>query len=196
MRVADKLGPQVLVLVARSKVPLSPISSPAIRRRALRMLQALKLERAELSILLCDDRTIHALNREHRRKDKPTDVLAFAMHEGEEVVGDQQLLGDVVISLQTARRQAKDHARSLWAEVTMLLAHGLLHLVGYDHRTDKEEREMDLEVDRLCAAVKMTGGALRKSPLLAPNVTRAHVDKRAAGIVNGPSKQIARPTAR
>lgn len=191
------------VLVARTKVPASPISSPVIKRRADRMLKALELSAAELSILLCDDRTIHKLNREHRRKDKPTDVLAFAMHEGEEVTGDQQLLGDVVISLQTARRQAAQHGRSLWDEVTMLLAHGLLHLIGYDHRTDQEEREMNLEVERLCL---LFARAARRAPRptrprppapktaarRAPNVTRARVDKRAVGIAKSPSRTISR----
>ena len=70
------------------------------------MLEALKLRDAELSILLCDDRTIHALNRTYRRKNKPTDVLAFALREGKPVPGGKAL-GDVVISLDTAARQAE-----------------------------------------------------------------------------------------
>jgi probable rRNA maturation factor len=102
------------------------------------MLEALGLTRAELSVMVCDDATIHGLNRAHRKKDRPTDVLAFALREGKVMPGAEDLLGDVVISLDTARRQAREHGRSLWAEVTMLLAHGLLHLVGYDHRTDAE----------------------------------------------------------
>lgn len=142
------------------------------------MLDALKLKRAELSVLLCDDPTIHVLNRQHRRKNKPTDVLAFAMREGEIVVGDSGVLGDVVISLDTAARQAKEHAHSLWDEVDMLLAHGLLHLLGYDHNTDEEEREMNGEVARLIAVVKRT----------APNVTLPHVDKRRTGIAKSSPK--------
>lgn len=159
------------------------------------MLQALELGSAELSILLCDDKTIHVLNREHRRKDKPTDVLAFAMREGAELAGGHALLGDVVISLQTARRQAKQHRRQLWDEVTMLLAHGLLHLIGYDHRTDAEERAMNLEVERLCAAVVRSRAkppasikVARKTASRAPNVTRARVDKRARGIAKSLGK--------
>jgi len=116
------------------------------------MLQALALSAAELSIVLCDDRTIHALNRDHRKHDKPTDVLAFALREGKPLAGAEALLGDVVISLPTARRQAKQHKHDLWAEVTVLLAHGLLHLVGYDHRTDAEERRMNARADMLVAA--------------------------------------------
>ncbi len=116
-----------------------------VRRRARVMLAALELGDAELSVLLTDDATIHALNRSFRDKDKPTDVLAFAQREGERapaIEGVPELLGDVVISLETAAAQARAHRRTPLAEVTMLLAHGLLHLVGYDHRDDEEEREM------------------------------------------------------
>lgn len=160
-----KLAP-VPVLVARSAVPASPIRNVAIKRRAERMLGALGLEHAELSLLLCDDREIHALNKRHRRKNKPTDVLAFAMQEGTPMPRGRRLLGDVVISLDTARRQAQEFGRPLWDEVTLLLAHGLLHLVGYDHQTDAEEARMNREVARLVAAVKN-----------AASVTPARVDK-------------------
>ena len=108
---------------------------------------------AELSILLCDDPTIHGLNREYRDKDRPTDVLAFSMREGEGGALHAHLLGDVVISMDTARRQAEEHGRTIVAEVTFLLAHGLLHLLGYDHRTRVEERRMSARTDALCATV-------------------------------------------
>jgi probable rRNA maturation factor len=122
-------------------------------RTAEVMLRSLKLPRAELSVLLCGDAEIHALNRDYRHKDRPTDVLAFALREGVggELSGD--LLGDVVISLPTAVRQAREHGVSTRAEVWMLLAHGVLHLLGWDHRTDAEDRRMRAEVDRLLAAV-------------------------------------------
>ncbi|MCC6875757.1 MAG: rRNA maturation RNase YbeY [Sandaracinaceae bacterium] len=118
------------------------------------MLEALGLPRAELSILLCDDATIHELNRSYRRKDRPTDVLAFAMHEGEGGALHPDLLGDVVISIDTARRQAAEARRPVAAEVTFLLAHGLLHLLGLDHRTRAEERRMSARTDVLVAAAR------------------------------------------
>jgi probable rRNA maturation factor len=121
------------------------------------MLRALGMPDAELSILLCDDATIHALNRTHRRKNKPTDVLAFALREGRPMPGASGMLGDVVISLDTAARQAEELGRTLWDEVTWLLAHGLLHLVGYDHRTAAEERRMNARADMLIAAAKARG---------------------------------------
>ena len=138
-----------------------------VRARAERMLAAMRLSDRELSILLCDDPTIHALNREYRHKDKPTDVLAFAMMEGEIGGHAPGVLGDVVISLDTAARQAREHARSLEDEVTMLLAHGLLHLLGLDHRDRTEERRMTACTDLLRAsAITRRRGARgrRRSP--------------------------------
>jgi probable rRNA maturation factor len=125
-----------------------------MKRRAERMLEALGLERAELSILLCDDETIHALNRSFRKKDRATDVLAFAMREGEGGALGEDVLGDVVISLDTARAQARRAKRPVIDEVTMLLAHGLLHLLGFDHRTVTEDRRMRARTDALCAVAK------------------------------------------
>ena len=167
---------RVPVWIARKNVPPTPIASSALRARAERMLKRLKLSRAELSVLLCDDAEIHGLNRAHRRKDKPTDVLAFAQREGPTLPGAGSLLGDVVISLDTARRQAREHGHSLWVEVTLLLAHGLLHLVGYDHRTDAEEARMNAKVVELVNAARAR----------AARVTRLRVDKRVGRIAQNP----------
>lgn len=123
-----------------------------VKARAERMLAAIRLSERELSLLLCDDATIHALNRDFRGKDKPTDVLAFAMGEGEHAELHPHVLGDVVISLDTAARQAREAKRALEDEVTMLLAHGLLHLLGLDHRDRREERRMTARTDLLRAA--------------------------------------------
>lgn len=127
------------------------VAPAEVRRRAERMLAAIQRQEAELSVLLCDDATIHALNREYRGKDQPTDVLAFAMQEGEGPTLHPDLLGDVVISLETARRQAAGK-HSVVREVTFLLAHGLLHLLGYDHRDEDERRVMMALTDGLVAA--------------------------------------------
>lgn len=132
-----------------------------VRARAERMLAAMRLADRELSILLCDDPTIHALNRDYRHKDKPTDVLAFAMMEGEGGGHAPGVLGDVVISLDTAARQAREHGRSLADEVTMLLAHGLLHLLGLDHRDRTEERRMTACTDLLRASANARRGGSR-----------------------------------
>lgn len=141
------------VSVIRQSTRSRVVSLEEIRLAAEAMLRTLKLGRAELSVVLCDDATIHALNRDYRRKDKPTDVLAFALREGHagHLAGD--VLGDVVISLETAARQARERGNAPRDEVRMLLAHGLLHLLGWDHRTDAEDRRMRAEVERLLAAL-------------------------------------------
>lgn len=117
------------------------------------MLRALSLVDSELSILLCDDKLIRGLNRRHRGLDQATDVLAFAMAEGRSFPGlSQTLLGDVVISLPYAARQARGAGRDLLEEVTLLLAHGLLHLLGCDHQTRTQDRRMRARTDALIAA--------------------------------------------
>lgn len=118
------------------------------------MLASLGLDDAELSILLCDEGTIRQLNRRYRKKNKTTDVLAFPMQEGPGPAPHPGLLGDVVISLPTAARQAAERDRSIIREVTFLLAHGLLHLLGYDHATKLEEQEMKAKTEELLAAVE------------------------------------------
>lgn len=81
---------------------------------------------AELSVLLTCDETIRELNRTYRSIDKPTDVLSFP-------TGDDALIGDVVISIETARRQAVDYDAPIKEELARLLIHGALHLMGFDH---------------------------------------------------------------
>ncbi len=140
-------------LVTRKRNLKQSVPARLITRLGNAMLAALELPKAELSVLLTDDAGIHELNREHRQKDKPTDVLAFAM---DETVADPAgILGDVVISLDTAERQARSRQRPLVEEVRFLLAHGVLHLVGYDHAEPAEKREM----------VGMTRRLVRLAPL-------------------------------
>jgi len=96
---------------------------------------------AELGILFVGDQRMRSLNRQYRGKDRSTDVLAFAMREAPHSSAD--LLGDVVIAVPTAVRQAKQGQRSLDEELTVLLVHGILHLCGYDHeRSEKAARRM------------------------------------------------------
>ena len=108
-------------------------------------------ENAEVSVLLCTDLFIQKLNHEYRSLDKPTDVLAFAlqldatMPSGVSTAPQSGLpciLGDIIISVDTAARQAKSNGIALVAETTMLLAHGLLHLLGYDHAEPDEAKTM------------------------------------------------------
>lgn len=138
-------------LVSRRGRRRPPLSTERIRTLSSRMLAHLGLLDAELSVLLVDDKLIHVLNRTHRGKDSPTDVLAFPVDE-KPVRGTPRILGDVVISLETALRQARSRKRSLFPEVRFLLAHGLLHLIGYDHATRIQKRRMDAATRRLVRA--------------------------------------------
>ncbi len=123
---------------------------------ARRVLRALGEEHAELTVSLVDDGEIHQLNRDYRGMDRSTDVLAFALREGPRVPGDTVLLGDVVISLQTAARQARERRVSVAAAARMLLVHGILHLLGYDHeRSAAEARRMRAKERQLAA--RLTG---------------------------------------
>ncbi|WP_437590111.1 rRNA maturation RNase YbeY [Sorangium sp. So ce1000] len=144
-----------VVSVTTQGGPFKGVSTAVVRRRASKMLAHLGLQGVELSVALVNDEAIHELNRSYRRKDKPTDVLAFPMldqngansrRRGRRGPVDPSvwhgLLGDVIVSIDTAARQAAERDRSLLDEITMLLGHGLLHLIGYDHKTDAEEREM------------------------------------------------------
>ncbi|MGB9619798.1 MAG: rRNA maturation RNase YbeY, partial [Armatimonadota bacterium] len=104
----------------------------------------------EVSVLLADDESIRALNKQYRGVDAPTDVLAFSQLEGEDFGREGgNVLGDVVISVETAHRQAQDHGHSLEDEIDLLLVHGLLHLLGYDHEKPEDERRMFLRQDEL-----------------------------------------------
>ncbi|NUP06918.1 MAG: rRNA maturation RNase YbeY [Polyangiaceae bacterium] len=137
------------------------------------MLDTLGLTNVELSLALVGDETIADLNQRFRKKAKATDVLSFPLHsvDAGSIVAAAQAgpvvhLGDVIISVPTATRQAKERSRAVLDEMTTLVAHGLLHLLGFDHRNDAEEREMEAFARVLEAA------ALAKKPLwfrLVPN---------------------------
>jgi probable rRNA maturation factor len=129
------------------------------------MLERLERPEAELSVLLTNDKTIQQLNRDYRHKDRPTDVLSFHFEggTGDIELPDGWLLGDVVISLDTALRQAKGRKRSLEAEVRWLLAHGVLHLCGYDHATPDEKRSMVAVTRQLVRAAERAAATVPKS---------------------------------
>lgn len=112
---------------------------------------------SSLSVSLVDDAAIRVLNREHRGKDKPTDVLSFPLYEpgagGANI--PERMLGDVVISIETARRQAADYDAPVQNEVYRLLIHGILHVLGHDHEEPAERAAMEAEERRLAAAIGM-----------------------------------------
>lgn len=117
-----------------------------LTNRALKVLQAENCaQNTEVSILLTGDETIKILNEQYRGIDEATDVLSFSQHETDEVfpgVDDENLLGDIVISVETAKRQAQERGIAMDEEIEILLVHGLLHLLGYDHVESDEADAM------------------------------------------------------
>jgi probable rRNA maturation factor len=109
----------------------------SLRRVGLATLRRLGHRAAEVGVLVCDDPTIHALNRQYRGKDRPTDVLSFPA--GAAGADGAPYLGDVAISLDTARRQAAGRRIPLERELELLLVHAVIHLSGYDHEADDGE---------------------------------------------------------
>ncbi len=112
------------------------------------MLAGVGEEEASLSLRIVSDRTMRALNRKYRGKDKATDVLSFPMRE-------RELLGDIVISVDTAKRQAKAYDAPLERELERLLIHGILHLLGHDHEKASERKKMEAEERRLAELIGM-----------------------------------------
>jgi probable rRNA maturation factor len=111
------------------------VSRSELRTWARAILRHLHQTQAELSLALVTDPTIHALNHQYRGKDKPTDVLSFPL--ADEI--QPFLLGDLVISVDTAVRQAQRRGYPLQEELQILLIHGILHLLGYDHEVSRSE---------------------------------------------------------
>lgn len=124
-----------------------------LRRRAVGILRAIERPEAELSVALVGDAEIAELNERYRGVARPTDVLSFSLLEGAHAERRGALLGDVVVSLETAARQARRRRRSLDEEVLRLLVHGVLHLTGHDHRRANEARAMRAEERRVLRAV-------------------------------------------
>lgn len=107
------------------------------------------LGNAEVSVTLTNDAYIHELNQQYRGKDRPTDVLSFALNEGNEpeIKGGPEinLLGDIIISMETAIAQAEEYGHSVEREVSFLTVHGMMHLLGYDHIEEADRIEMRQE---------------------------------------------------
>jgi probable rRNA maturation factor len=124
----------------------------------------------EVSLTFTNDEEIHQLNREYRGIDRPTDVLSFAMQEDGveeldiifEVDSEDEadpisgMLGDIIISVETAQAQSEEYGHSLEREIGFLFVHGFLHLIGYDHQDDETEAEMTAKQEAILQQVGLT----------------------------------------
>lgn len=128
----------------------------ALERTVDALLAALDESGSSVSVSFVRDPKIRELNLVHRGADKPTDVLSFPLVEADNAyAGAERLLGDIVISVDTAKRQAADYDAPLDREVERLLIHGVLHLLGHDHLEPGERAAMEAEERRLAAAIGM-----------------------------------------
>lgn len=133
-------------LEIRDRSGVSGFDAPALARFGRRVLAATGKRAWDVSVLLVDDPTIRGLNRRWRRLDRATDVLSFPYGEGPD-----RVLGDVVISVPRAAEQARRFRVPLARELKRLLVHGILHLMGFDHQTAAQRREMRALEERLLA---------------------------------------------
>ena len=107
-----------------------------------KVVKRFSLEKAEFNIILVDNEYIHKLNKEYRHIDRETDVITFALEDNMDIKLDIRILGDIYISIDKAKSQAKEYGHSFLRELSFLTVHGILHLLGYDHQTKKEEKVM------------------------------------------------------
>lgn len=115
----------------------------------------------EVDITIVDDEEIHQLNRDYRNVDRPTDVLSFALDEDDEdepelMEGQPHLLGDIIISAETATRQAEEFGHGLEREIVYLAVHGLLHLLGYDHMVEEDKVVMRAKEEEALSAINLS----------------------------------------
>lgn len=136
------------------------IDTGRLRRSLKRLLQKLERPDAEVSVLVVDDERIQQINRDYLDRDRPTNVISFAMTEGEGGEINPELLGDIIISAETAARDAATGGLQLMEEMEFLLIHGLLHLLGYNHENANQD-----ETDRMKSKERELFYLLRRSYL-------------------------------
>ncbi len=134
------------------------VAPHGLKKKAQKILRFLNQNCAELSLVLVGNRQIRRLNARYRRKDEPTDVLSFPL--GEKLPSGKTVLGDVIISVEQAKKQAAENNKKLAAEMETLLIHGILHLLGFDHERSLREKQrmkrMEGRIHRsLCGSGKL-----------------------------------------
>lgn len=135
-----------------------------LKKVAVRILGALGCpEETELSVSIVGDRSIRVINREYLGKDRPTNVISFSLQEGDCGGVNPHALGDVLISADTAAREAEEAGMEFFDRLSFLLLHGILHLCGYDH-----ERSGEAEAQKMQQKEQQLFKTLKKEGLLSP----------------------------
>ena len=140
-------APAVVVEVGDTRSFLAPADRRRLAAVARRVLEAEEIARAEVSIAVVDDSTIHAVNRDHLDHDWPTDVISFVLSEGD----DDRLAGELIVSFETAARMAARDGVDAWTELVLYVIHGLLHLCGHDDLTEEGAAAMRVREGELLA---------------------------------------------
>jgi probable rRNA maturation factor len=149
---------QKMAVLIDNRQNIQKIHLKKVQQKAQVILSALDNPEAELSILIVDDPQIEVLNKKYLNREGPTNVIAFPMQEGDYSQISPQLLGDVVISIETTERESKNSGLSLEERFTQLIIHGILHLFGYDHEEDEKEAElMELKSNDLLKLIESGG---------------------------------------
>ena len=143
-----------LVIIGPPEGVAGRLDLARLRRSGAALLRGVGRGRDEVALSLVDDAAIRKLNADYRGRARATDVLSFSLLEGDHGEHRGRLLGDVVISVETAARQARDRRRGLDEVVTRLMIHGLLHVIGHDHEREDEARAMRSEQGRLWKLVR------------------------------------------
>jgi len=143
-------------ILQEQREPLAALLNKAINKA---ILLSEGPEEAEVSLILVDDQRIHALNLEYRGVDRPTDVLSFALQEEveeePEIEEEDEMLGDIVISVERARDQAEEYGHSFEREIVYLAVHGTLHLLGFDHEEENAKQEMRSKEEEVMAQLRL-----------------------------------------
>ena len=154
---------EIVLSNRQEKMAVTPAMEETVRKVLGKTAELYGLsEGVEVGVTFLDDAAIQELNRDYRDKDRPTDVLSFALNEGDEPkiidAPEEELLGDILISLETTARQAEEYGHSLERELAYLTVHGMLHLLGYDHEEPADQAEMRLEEEAVLAALGIVRG--------------------------------------
>ena len=142
--VTSWLQPPFMSISIENRQKKFKIDRRRLRRSLKRLMRELRCEESELSLLLVDDGQIREFNRTYLKRDRSTNVISFSMREGEFSNLNPQLLGDIILSVETAHRDATAGGIDFMDEVEFLVIHGLLHLIGYEHENAAapESRQM------------------------------------------------------
>jgi probable rRNA maturation factor len=140
--------------LAASEKDFLPLLKKAVKILGTKKALARRMKGGELQMVLTSDRTIRLINKEYRGLDKPTDVVSLSYFDEPAFPGKEDLTGEIIISVDTARRQAKEHKKTLKQELQFLFVHGVLHVFGYDHE-EAGERKIMFELQDNILGTKM-----------------------------------------